>query len=152
VFLDQACDDDELRRQVNQLLKAHREAGPAPGVAAFEYDETEIRQTPAEAPSAVVGPYTLLEKIGEGGMDAVWMARQQEPIKRVVALKLIKAGMDSRQVTARFEAERQALALMDHENITRVLDAGTTSAGRPYFVMDLVNGIPITKYCDEHHL
>src|SRR4029078_330950 len=89
---------------------------------------------------------------GEGGMGTVWMAQQTEPVKRLVALKLIKAGMDSAQVIARFEAERQALALMDHPNIARVLDAGTTSAGRPYFVMDLVKGVPITRYCDDHRL
>src|SRR5213078_1567197 len=104
-------------------------------------------------------PYKLIEQIGEGGMGTVWMAQQTEPIKRLVAVKLIKAGMDSRQVIARFEAERQALALMDHANIARVLDAGTTkgepgkiSAGRPYFVMDLVKGVPITRYCDERRL
>ena len=85
-------------------------------------------------------------------MGTVWMARQTEPVKRLVAVKLIKAGMDSRQVIARFEAERQALALMDHPNIARVLDAGATTAGRPYFVMDLVKGVPITRHCDEHHL
>src|SRR5262245_66150152 len=85
-------------------------------------------------------------------MGEVWLAQQAEPVKRLVAVKFIKAGMDSKQVLARFEAERQALALMDHPNIARVLDGGTTSAGRPYFVMDLVKGVPITKYCDEHHL
>src|SRR5262249_48737554 len=106
----------------------------------------------AEQPGTVIGPYKLLEQIGEGGMGTVWKAQQTEPVKRLVAIKLIKAGMDSRQVIARFEAERQALALMDHANIARVLDAGTTSAGRPYFVMDLVKGVPITRYCDEHHL
>ena len=100
----------------------------------------------------MIGPYKLIEQIGEGGMGSVWMAQQTEPVKRLVAVKLIKAGMDSRQVIARFEAERQALALMDHPNIARVLDGGTTSGGRPYFVMDLVKGVPITRYCDEHHL
>jgi tetratricopeptide (TPR) repeat protein/serine/threonine protein kinase len=112
-----------------------------------------------ERPGTVIGPYKLIEQIGEGGMGMVWMAQQTEPVKRLVAVKLIKAGMDSRQVIARFEAERQALALMDHANIARALDAGTTkgepggvSPGRPYFVMDLVKGVPITKYCDEHHL
>src|SRR5205823_5350494 len=103
-------------------------------------------------PGTVVGPYKLLEQIGEGGMGTVWMAQQTEPVKRVVALKLIKAGMDSKQVIARFEAERQALALMDHPNIARVLDAGATAAGRPYFVMELVKGVPITRYCDDHRL
>src|SRR5262249_39628287 len=88
----------------------------------------------------VIGPYKLVDQIGEGGMGAVWMAQQSEPVRRLVAVKLIKAGMDSRQVVARFEAERQALALMDHPNIARVLDGGTTNGGRPYFVMDLVRG------------
>src|SRR5687767_13019538 len=100
----------------------------------------------------IAGKYKLLEALGEGGMGSVWMAQQTEPVKRLVAVKVIKAGMDTRQVVARFEAERQALALMDHPNIARVLDAGATSTGRPYFVMDLVKGVPITKYCDEHHL
>jgi serine/threonine protein kinase len=146
-YLDHACaDDPELRRQVDGLLKAHLEAGSVPGAA-------------AETPGKFIGPYKLIEEIGEGGMGAVWMAQQTEPVKRLVAVKLIKAGMDSKQVIARFEAERQALALMDHANIARVLDAGTTKAepggvspGRPFFVMDLVKGVPITRYCDEHCL
>src|SRR5262249_1445564 len=107
---------------------------------------------PAEGPGTVIGPYKLLELIGEGGMGSVWMAQQTEPVKRLVAVKLIKAGMDSRDVTACFEAERSALALMDHPNIARVLDGGTTASGRPYFVMDLVKGVPIPRYCDEHRL
>src|SRR5262249_7163316 len=97
-------------------------------------------------------PYKLLEQIGEGGMGTVWLAQQTEPVKRLVALKLIKAGMDSRQVIARFEAERQALALMDHPHIAPVLDGGTTRPSKPYLVMDLVKGVPITAYCDEHRL
>src|SRR5687767_14096509 len=100
----------------------------------------------------IAGKYKLLEALGEGGMGSVWMAQQTEPVKRLVAVKVIKAGMDTRQVVARFEAERQALALMDHPNIARVLDGGTSNAGRPYFVMELVKGVPITRYCDEHHL
>ena len=100
----------------------------------------------------VIGPYKLLQQIGEGGMGVVFMAEQTEPIQRTVALKIIKPGMDTRQVIARFEAERQALAMMDHPNIAKVLDAGTTDSGRPYFVMELVKGVPITKYCDEKHL
>ena len=100
----------------------------------------------------VIGRYKLLEKIGEGGFGAVYVAEQREPVKRRVALKIIKLGMDTRQVVARFEAERQALALMDHPNIAKVLDAGATETGRPYFVMELVRGIPITQYCDENHL
>ncbi len=99
-----------------------------------------------------IGRYKLLERIGQGGFGDVYMAEQQEPVRRKVALKVIKLGMDTRQVIARFEAERQALALMDHPNIAKVLDAGATETGRPYFVMELVRGQPITEYCDEHHL
>ncbi|HMF17591.1 MAG TPA: serine/threonine-protein kinase, partial [Gemmataceae bacterium] len=159
-YLDQVCQGDSaLRSQLDELLLAHREAGSflqepsgcpeGPGV---RVGATIDAPASAENPGAVIGPYKLIEQIGEGGMGTVWMAQQTEPVKRVVALKLIKAGMDSKQVIARFEAERQALAIMDHANIARVLDAGTTSAGRPYFVMDLVKGVPITKYCDDHHL
>src|SRR5262249_42851906 len=100
----------------------------------------------------IAGRYKLLEAIGEGGMGTVWMAEQREPVKRLVALKLIKAGMDSKAVLARFEAERQALALMDHPNIAKVLDGGTTEQGRPYFVMELVKGLPLTEYCDARRL
>ena len=106
----------------------------------------------AEVSGTVIGPYKLLQVIGEGGMGTVYMAEQTDPVRRTVALKLIKAGMDSRQVLARFGAERQALALMDHPNIAKVLDAGSTDAGRPYFVMELVKGIPITRFCDERRL
>jgi serine/threonine protein kinase/WD40 repeat protein len=105
-----------------------------------------------ERPGTVIGSYKLLQQIGEGGMGVVWMAEQTQPVRRKVALKVIKPGMDSRQVIARFEAERQALAMMDHVNIARVLDGGTTENGRPYFVMELVHGVPITKYCDDNHL
>src|SRR5262245_18668389 len=160
-YLDRACaGETALRQRVEALLAAFEQAGsfmqqpagdpratsdvPPPGPSSGS--------DPAEGPGTVIGPYKLIEQIGEGGMGTVWMAQQTEPVKRLVALKLIKAGMDSKQVIARFEAERQALALMDHANIAGVLDAGTTSAGRPYFVMDLVKGVPITKYCDEHHL
>src|SRR5262245_39874895 len=151
-LLDQACPGQpELRRRVEVLLAAHREAGTAARQAG---DECPMPRDVggAQQPGNVIGPYKLIEQIGEGGMGTVWMAQQQVPVKRLVALKLIKAGMDSRQVIARFEAERQALALMDHPNIARVLDAGTTDAGRPFFVMDLVKGVPITKYCDERRL
>src|SRR5438874_7094898 len=165
-YLDEACArQPELRRQVEQLLRLHEGAGsflekPAAESAATGAfpDAAEPASSP-EAPGALIGPYMLLEQIGEGGMGTVWMAQQTEPVKRLVAVKFIKAGMDSKQIIARFEAERQALALMDHPNIARVLDAGTTkgesggvSPGRPYFVMDLVKGVPITRYCDEHHL
>jgi serine/threonine protein kinase len=105
-----------------------------------------------EEPGTVIGPYKLLQQIGEGGMGIVYMAEQQKPVRRRVALKIIKPGMDSKQVIARFEAERQALALMDHPNIARVLDAGCTESGRPYFAMELVQGIPITQYCDDKQL
>lgn len=150
-FLDEACGgDDALRQRVEQLLKADAitqgilERGPE-CVAAVDKPSNEC-------PGTLIGPYKLVEPIGEGGMGTVWMAQQTAPVKRLVAVKLIKAGMDSRQVIARFEAERQALALMDHPNIARVLDAGTTDAGRPYFVMDLVKGMPINSYCDKQHL
>src|SRR5262245_12977347 len=138
-FLDKACQGDaELRAQLEDLLRAHREAGSflqeRPAAPAATVDEVRA----PERPGTVIGPYKLIEPIGEGGMGTVWMAQQTEPVKRLVAVKLIKAGMDSRQVIARFEAERQALALMDHPNTARVLDGGTTGSGRPYFVMDLV--------------
>jgi serine/threonine protein kinase len=152
-YLDTACGSDAgLRAQVEALLRSHEEAGSLLEQPLFRTSLTADEPPAVEHPGVSVGPYKLLELIGEGGMGSVWMAQQTEPVKRVVALKLIKAGMDSKQVIARFEAERQALALMDHANIARVLDAGTTSTGRPYFVMDLVKGIPITKYCDEHRL
>src|SRR5262249_4077104 len=116
--------------------------------------------SPEEGLGDVIGVYKLVQEIGEGGMGTVYMAQQTAPVKRLVALKLIKPGMDSKQVLARFEAERQALALMDHPNIAKVLDAGSTEAhgqpsagvGRPYFVMELVKGVPITKFCDQHRL
>src|SRR5262249_49467408 len=103
-------------------------------------------------PGTVIGPYKLMEQIGEGGMGLVFVAEQQKPVRRKVALKIIKPGMGSRDVSARFEAERQALALMDHPNIAKVLDAGTAETGQPYFVMELVKGISIVEYCDQRHL
>jgi serine/threonine protein kinase/WD40 repeat protein len=152
-YLDEACAGDvALRRQVEVLLQAHggvdrlfdhSAAGPAADV-----DPPAVR----ERPGTVIGPYKLLEQIGEGGFGVVFMAEQQEPIRREVAVKVLKPGMDTRQVVARFEAERQALALMDHPNIAKVLDAGETAAGRPFFVMDLVRGLPITEFCDEARL
>src|SRR5262249_24487305 len=117
---------------------------PAPG--------EESGPAAGEEPGHLLGPYKLVQQLGEGGMGTVWMAEQNEPVRRLVALKVIKPGMDSQQVLARFEAERQALALMDHPNIARVFDAGRTDTGRPYFVMELVKGVPLTKYCDEHRL
>ena len=152
-YVNNFCEsDEELRRNVAVMLKAHA-AGEGPlDRGALRDEHTGAYENAGESLGTLISPYKLIEQIGEGGMGSVWMAQQTEPVKRLVAVKLIKAGMDSRQVIARFEAERQALALMDHPNIARVLDAGTTSAGRPYFVMDLVKGVPITKYCDEHHL
>jgi serine/threonine protein kinase len=179
-FLDRACASDrELRASVEELLQAHERAGkfldgtaPARGAPA-----AGVESVVGERAGAVIGPYKLIEQIGEGGFGVVYMAQQSEPLKRLVALKIIKPGMDTRQTISRFEAERQVLALMDHPNIAKVLDAGTTGdvgqafepaananqharqagqpappTGRPYFVMELVKGTPITKYCDEHHL
>jgi WD40 repeat protein len=151
-FLDGACGGDAGRRaQVEALLRSHEEAGSLLEQPLFRAGPT-VDHPPAEAAGAVIGRYKLVEPIGEGGMGAVWLAQQREPVKRLVALKVIKAGMDTRQVLARFEAERQALALMDHPGIAKVLDAGTTPSGRPYFVMELVKGTPITRYCDDHKL
>jgi eukaryotic-like serine/threonine-protein kinase len=149
-FLDSACAGDQsLRLRVEELLKAHRDAGSFLGGSPMTGSRTE--EADFERPGTSLGPYKLLEQIGEGGFGVVFMAEQQQPVRRTVALKVIKPGMDSRQVIARFEAERQALALMDHPNIAKVFDAGVDS-GKPYFVMELVKGIPITEYCDRHQL
>src|SRR5262249_56545736 len=113
---------------------------------------TERGEGPAEAAGAVIGPYRLLEQVGEGGFGVVFLAEQTQPVRRKVALKVLKPGMDTRQVVARFEGERQALAIMDHPNIAKVLDGGATASGRPYFVMELVQGVPITQFCDQNHL
>ena len=170
-YLEEVCGGDtELRNRVDQLLKAHEAQGSI-HVGAGEIPDPAGAQTrAAEHPGTRIGPYKLVEVIGEGGMGVVYLAQQTEPVKRVVALKVIKAGMDSKQVLARFEAERQALALMDHPNIARVLEAGVIGVpasaggfedrlkpglqqeGRPYFVMELVKGVPITKFCDERKL
>src|SRR5947209_1959924 len=155
-YLDEACArQPELRRQVEHLLRLHEGAGSFLEKPAAESAATGAIQNAAEqasSPGAIIGQYKLLQQSGEGGMGTVFMAEQTHPVQRKVALKVIKAGMDSRQVIARFEAERQALALMDHVNIARVLDAGATESGRPYFVMELVRGVPITQYCDDNHL
>src|SRR5262245_50744125 len=146
--------DAGLLACVNALLAANDRALSDDGTAAFKGDAAGDADaaSPNEGEGAVIaGKYTLMEPIGEGGMGSVWRARQGEPVKRFVAVKLIKAGMDSKQVLARFEAERQALALMDHPNIAKVLDGGLHE-GRPYFVMELVKGVPITEYCDHHRL
>jgi eukaryotic-like serine/threonine-protein kinase len=144
-YLAEACAGDEpLRRRIEALLRAH--AGSDAPLVTVDYAPI------SERPGTRIGPYRLMEQIGEGGFGRVFVAEQQEPVRRKVALKVIKPGMDSAQIIARFEAERQALALMDHPNIARVFDAGATESGRPYFVMELVRGIPITAYCDQHHL
>jgi serine/threonine protein kinase len=166
--LDRECGPDaDLRRRVEALLRANDEPDsvvdrpaadePPSGTGAFTPDPEDAgssaaEQPLAEGPGTRIGPYKLLQPIGEGGMGAVYMAEQEHPVRRRVAVKVIKPGMDTRQVVARFEAERQALALMDHPNIAKVLDAGTTGNGRPYFVMELVKGVPITRFCDDHHL
>ena len=149
-FLDRECGDDaDLRRRLEVLLSAHDRPDSA---LEKPLAATGDEPNPAESVGTIVaGRYKLLEPIGEGGMGTVWMAEQTDPVKRLVAVKLIKPGMDSRTVLARFEAERQALALMDHPNIAKVHDGGT-ERGRPYFVMELVKGIPLTDYCDERRL
>jgi len=152
-YLDAACGENTaLRARVEALLKANEEAGKFLESPAFEPDLTLDTSPLTEGPGTVIGRYKLLEKIGEGGMAVVYMAEQQEPIRRKVALKIIKLGMDTRQVIARFEVERQALAMMDHPNIAKVLDAGATETGRLYFVMELVTGVSITEYCDKNNL
>jgi serine/threonine protein kinase len=151
-YVDRACAGNlELRNRMLELLQSHESQGPfdaiPPGLQATKTIEPE--------PSRVgdqIGPYKLLERIGEGGFGVVYMADQQAPVRRRVALKIIKPGMDTWDVLKRFEAERQALALMDHPHIARALDAGATESGRPYFVMELVRGVPITDYCDQNNL
>jgi eukaryotic-like serine/threonine-protein kinase len=156
-YLDEACGGDSaLRQRIEELLRASEEAGvflqnpaadrPGPG------GTVRLELTPTEKPGDKIGRYKLLQQIGEGGCGVVYMAEQTEPVHRRVALKVIKLGMDTKQVIARFEAERQAVTLMDHPNIAKVLDAGATDTGRPYFVMELVRGIKITDYCDQNNL
>jgi tetratricopeptide (TPR) repeat protein len=152
-YLDRACGSDRpLRQRGEQLLAAHAKAGDFLQLSETESPTMVDQPTRAERVGERIGPYQLLQQIGEGGMGVVWLAEQEQPVRRTVALKIIKPGMDSRQVIARFEIERQALALMDHVNIARVLDAGTTGASLPYFVMELIHGIPITQYCDDNRL
>jgi len=151
-YLDEVCGDDAgLRAEIEDLLErdlaeASFLESPPPGL------EDTLLHAPSEQPGDTVGPYKLLQEIGEGGFGVVYMAEQEQPVRRRVALKLIKPGMDTREVIARFEAERQALALMEHPHIARVLDAGATDSSRPYFVMELVKGAPITEYCDQNNL
>jgi WD40 repeat protein/serine/threonine protein kinase len=161
-FLEEACAGDaELKRRIEELVENHFRAGsfleqPAvapPATDGLLYNNPPTSDPrPVEGPGACIGPYKLLQQIGEGGMGIVYMAEQQRPVRRRVAFKIIKPGMDTAQVIARFEAERQALALMDHQNIAKVFDASTTETGRPYFVMELVHGVPITQFCDANQL
>ncbi|HEY7154593.1 MAG TPA: protein kinase [Gemmataceae bacterium] len=152
-YLERACaGEPALRAQVEQLLKAHQEVGSFMEHPAADLTDTVDEPSLSERPGTTIGPYKLMEQIGEGGMGLVFVAEQQKPVRRKVALKVIKPGMDTREVIARFEAERQALALMDHPNIAQVLDAGVTASGRPYFVMELVKGVPITRFCDDNRL
>jgi len=161
-FLDLACaDDPSLRQQLDELLSADAEADDffQAGAPQLQINLTKLsgplppnETVGAELLGTLVGPYKLLQKIGEGGCGVVYMAEQEKPVRRRVALKVIKLGMDTKNVIARFEAERQALAMMDHPNIARVLDVGATESGRPYFVMELVRGVKVTEYCDQNHL
>ncbi len=151
-YLQEACGHHPAAmHRLEELLRVYEEersfleASPVP-------DPTTIDRPIAESAGTIIGPYKLLEQIGEGGFGLVFMAEQQQPVRRKVALKILKPGMDTRQVVARFEAERQALAIMDHPNIAKVHDGGATPSGRPYFVMELVRGVPITDYCDQNRL
>jgi serine/threonine protein kinase/WD40 repeat protein len=151
-LLDGACaGNTELRARVDRLLHAHQALGSIHAGAANAPALTTDEPC-GECPGTLIGPYKLLEKIGEGGFGVVFMAGQSQPVRRKVALKVLKPGMDTRQVVARFEAERQALAIMDHPHIAKVLDGGVTPLGRPYFVMELVKGVPITDFCDQNQL
>jgi serine/threonine protein kinase/tetratricopeptide (TPR) repeat protein len=149
-FLDAACGGDlALRARVDALLAADELAGP---FLASPTGGAEDSNVPQERAGDLVGHFKLRQQIGEGGFGIVWLAEQQQPVRRQVALKVVKRGMDTRSVVARFEQERQALAMMDHPNIAKVFDGGETPAGRPYFAMELVRGVPITQYCDQQHL
>jgi WD40 repeat protein/tRNA A-37 threonylcarbamoyl transferase component Bud32 len=153
VFLDQACAGNEtLRGKLEALLQAQENPAPPLEPTTAPQSTVTVLLPIEEGPGTLIGRYKILERIGEGGFGLVYVGEQREPVKRRVALKIIKLGMDTKQVVARFEAERQALALMDHPNIAKVLDAGATDTGRPFFVMELVKGIPITRYCDQEKL
>src|ERR1051325_10500476 len=163
-YLGEACaDDPALRLRIEAFLRVHLDAIPfleskssreQESATGAEVPGATLRHSTALAEKAGdhIGRYKLLQQIGEGGCGVVYMAEQGEPVRRRVALKVIKLGMDTRQVIARFEAERQALAMMDHPNIARVYDAGATANGRPYFVMELVRGVRITDYCNDKKL
>jgi len=157
IYLGRACGDDTgLRDRVNSLLAANDESDgylESSGEGGFSIARALPQSAPCdEMPGDFIGRYKLLEKIGEGGWGVVWMAEQNEPVRRRVALKILKLGMDTKEVVARFESERQALAMMDHPNISKVFDGGATPSGRPYFVMELVRGVRITDYCDQEKL
>jgi len=152
-YLEQVCPEDHpCKARITALLKAHDRKNPILDPLLNDAGSFPGDDCLSEVPGTVIDRYKLLEKIGEGGMAVVYMAEQEEPMRRKVALKIIKLGMDTKQVIARFEAERQALALMDHPNIAKVLDAGATETGRPYFVMEMVTGVSITEYCDKNSL
>ncbi|HAW00946.1 MAG TPA: serine/threonine protein kinase, partial [Verrucomicrobiales bacterium] len=152
-FVDRACGGDEnLRDRIDKLLSAHSENDGFIPVDPNEQTKFSPETAPREGEGSIIGRYKLLQNIGEGGCGVVYMAEQQTPVVRRVALKIIKLGMDTKQVIARFEAERQALAMMDHPNISKVLDAGATDNGRPFFVMELVRGVRITEFCDQQNL
>src|SRR5215469_11056071 len=149
LYLSRACaDDGALLARLEALLRVYDEDITFLESPAVPRSARAVR----EGPGTRIGPYELIEVLGEGGFGIVFVAEQREPVRRLVALKIVKPGMDTREVVARFEAERQALAMMDHPNIARVFDGGTTESGRPYFVMELVKGVPITQYCQEHEL
>jgi hypothetical protein len=153
-YLERACGGDvELRHVVEALLQEYDQVGDflekSPNAARTE---AKAEAASAEKPGDCIGGYKLLQQIGEGGCGVVFMAEQTAPIHRKVALKIIKPGMDTKSVIARFEAERQALALMDNPNIAKIFDAGATQSGRPYFVMELIRGMKITEYCDQFSL
>ncbi len=153
VYLDAVCGGDvDIREEVESLLQLESGLGSFLETTVDDLGITLDSLSIMEGPGTIIGRYQLLERIGEGGMAVVYMAQQAQPIRRNVAFKIIKLGMDTRQVITRFEAERQALALMDHPNIAKVLDAGSTETGRPYFVMELVNGVPLTRYCNKNKL
>ncbi|HEY7089322.1 MAG TPA: serine/threonine-protein kinase [Tepidisphaeraceae bacterium] len=153
-FLDARCEGNpQARAAVEELIAAHGRAGGFFAVPTIDSTDETVRSQPAATlPPQHIGPYKLLNQIGEGGFGIVYLAEQAQPVRRRVALKIIKLGMDTRQVIARFDAERQALAMMDHPNIAKVFEAGATETGRPYFVMELVSGVPVTQYCDANRL
>src|SRR5262249_14165973 len=152
-YVVSACSDNAaLLEEILALLNAHQRGGPLGESAAVSTGHAAAVARPAEPKGERIGRYKILQLLGQGGYGSVYAAEQEEAVRRRVALKLIKLGMDTEQVVARFEAERQALSMMDHPNIARVLDAGATETGRPFFVMELVRGIKITEYCNQNQL